>query len=492
MHVRWRTVDAGGASLELPAWRGQAGRKFPYPSNPVEFFRYFIRPKLLEDIVETSNSYARKKEIGFTLTVPLLQRFIGSCLLSSLQKLPRIRMHWGRKTRTSLASVLPRKLWERIASVLHFSEDRNPNDSIEKVRPLLAALKNRFQSVPLTRKLAVDEGMVPHKGRCKLKKYEPRKPHKWGFRLYMICGADGFLHNVEVCGEPVPKTQSGKAKEIVLRLASIVPSNQNFLVYFDRWYTTLDLVYALAKKGIYSTGTIMPNRTRGCKFPTDAELGKRGRGAYEERMAVVNGVELRLSKYLDRKGVFMLTTAMSGRPFGEAERWCRKQKAKVKVPVPRTILDYNASMHPVDSHNSYVSLYRTTIRNKRWYVKFFFYLMDTVVVNAWLLYCRKCRDEKTKPAPLLNFKMDIANGLVRNSANRAAVPRQKPQEPRAATPPGNAVHHLPDYVEKKARCRYDKCGRTTFVRCKTCRLALCFTRARNHFAQYHERPGLDG
>ena len=50
---------------------------------------------------------------------------------------------------------------------------------------------------------AVDEIMIPFKGRSGIKQYMRKKPHKWGFKLWGRAGACGTLLEFECAGVPV-------------------------------------------------------------------------------------------------------------------------------------------------------------------------------------------------------------------------------------------------------------------------------------------------
>jgi len=45
--------------------------------------------------------------------------------------------------------------------------------------------------------LANDEQIVPFKGRRCLRQYNPRKPDKWGYKIWVLCGASGFAFDYE-------------------------------------------------------------------------------------------------------------------------------------------------------------------------------------------------------------------------------------------------------------------------------------------------------
>ena len=67
---------------------------------------------------------------------------------------------------------------------------------------------------------------------------------------------------------------------IVFRLVSVVKPDVNYIVCFDNWFTSLTLFVELAKRSIFTLGTICSNRVSGCSFSTDVDMRKRGRGSF--------------------------------------------------------------------------------------------------------------------------------------------------------------------------------------------------------------------
>ncbi|KAJ8351855.1 hypothetical protein SKAU_G00233310 [Synaphobranchus kaupii] len=92
--------------------------------------------------------------------------------------------------------------WEAIKKSLHFNnnEDRQEEnaDPLHKIRPLVTHLTSKLKMIPMGEKLAVDELMVPFKGRNRLKQCLAAKPRKWGYKLLVLAGSDGVPHNFEI------------------------------------------------------------------------------------------------------------------------------------------------------------------------------------------------------------------------------------------------------------------------------------------------------
>lgn len=56
----------------------------------------------------------------------------------------------------------------------------------------------RFDSIPKTARLCVDEQMCSTKIVHHLRQYMPNKPHKWGVKLFVLCDSHGFAYRFEI------------------------------------------------------------------------------------------------------------------------------------------------------------------------------------------------------------------------------------------------------------------------------------------------------
>ena len=123
----------------------------------------------------------------------------------------------------------------------------------------------------------MDEQICSTKARSYLKQYLPAKPYKWGYKLFVLSGVSGFSYNFEIyTGSENDSNKRfeneknlGASANVVVRLLRVVPTNQNYKVFFDNYYTTLPLVVELSKNGIHSLGTLRRNRLQNCKLPND-------------------------------------------------------------------------------------------------------------------------------------------------------------------------------------------------------------------------------
>lgn len=56
----------------------------------------------------------------------------------------------------------------------------------------------KFSSTLPAEKLSVDEQIVPFKGRSSMRTYNPKKPKKWGYKIFVLSGIDGLVYNFKM------------------------------------------------------------------------------------------------------------------------------------------------------------------------------------------------------------------------------------------------------------------------------------------------------
>lgn len=408
--------------------------------------------------------------------------------------------------------------FEEIKRFLHFSDNSMQSaDKLHKIRPLIEQLRTRFVSVPMEENLSVDEQIVPFKGRSCLRQYYPKKPHKWGYKIWVLCGASGYAYDFECYTGRSDNTllegeeDCGASGNVVIRLSRAIPANVNHKLFFDNYFTSPDLQLYLAKKGIWSIGTVRGNRIPQCSLKADVDLRKLGRGAFDEKVAVVDDIEIASVRCFDNKAVTLLSTFAGCQPTTEVTRWNGKELCHEKVKCPNIVSIYNKHMGGVDLIDSLIGLYRNKLRSKKWYHRLFFHMLDMTVINAWLLYRRRAAaaaadQGASKTMTLHEFKASIAEALCKVAVAPRSLKRGRPQDKIKSTHPEpipkkraatvcapvsdvrfDGVHHYPAIRLERRRCKRDRCNKITQVACTKCNVHLCLSSKQNCFIAFHTK-----
>ncbi|KFM65875.1 PiggyBac transposable element-derived protein 3, partial [Stegodyphus mimosarum] len=202
-----------------------------------------------------------------------------------------------------------------------------------------------------------------------MKQYLPMKPHKWGFKFFVLCGISGFAYKLELYsgqennekfrqkGEP----DLGTSANVVIRLARIISRNKNYSLYFDNYYTSIPLLAYLSKEGIYSLGTINRNRIPNSKIPTEKVFNKMVRGHSMEFVGNYNDVA-----WKDNKTVIMASTFAGEKPLGKVLRYNKKTKDRIEIIRPHVIEEYNKHMGGVDFLDNIIAQHKILMSSKKW------------------------------------------------------------------------------------------------------------------------------
>ena len=134
-----------------------------------------------------------------------------------------------------------------------------------------------------------------------------KKPHKWGFKNLVRAGQLSMIYDFFIYGG---KNNNGgnplTAKDIVLKLSKDTPKNEGFQLYFDNWFSTMELMFALKSFGIFSSATFRTNCLNGCPLSTEKELKKQGCGSFDYRTD--GNTRLHVVKWFDNKCLYLALT----------------------------------------------------------------------------------------------------------------------------------------------------------------------------------------
>ena len=373
--------------------------------EPVDYFYSMLGMESITLMTYQSNLYSTqlnpRKPVG--ISEHEMKRFIGILLMTGVYSFPQQRYFWMNGTRVeSIVSTMSRDRFLQIKRNLHVVDNSNqlnsndPNfDRAHKVRPLLNIIKENFRKIPKEEKLSADEQIILFKGRSIMKQYMPKKPHRWGYKMFVLAGGDsGICYDFNFYRGKESKSKYGFCTQVVLDLCETIPRSINHKLFCDNFYTTIKLQVELYKLGIYAVGTVRSNRLPGLVMKSEKDLSREGRGAMDHRITEVDGVQICAVKWFDNSVISCLSTLCACHPVDFVQRWSNKEKKHIQVKRPNVIKSYNQHMGGVDLLDMMISLYRINVRANKYYIKIIWHLFDLSLVNAWLVYRRHCLQNK--------------------------------------------------------------------------------------------------
>ena len=318
--------------------------------TPLDYFKMFWLDTLTDLVVENTNLYSTQKS-GFSIKTSRseIEQYIGMHIKMGVIRLPAYTHYWSNEMRyPPIADIMPLKRFQTLRKFLHFVDNvtfkEGVSDKLFKIRPIVEDLRNQCVLVEPEEVHSIDEQIVPSKTRfTTIRQYNPKKPQKWGFKNLVRAGASGIVYDFYIYAGRTNDDNAGedflslpKCAQVVARLCKDLPSNRNHQVFFDNWFTTLDLLIYLKKKGILASGTVRSNRLQGCPLQSNSEMKKAGRGSIDNKSDMNSGIVV--IKWCDNNCVHIASNFVGAEPIGTIERWCSDEKAKKQIPCPRIIL----------------------------------------------------------------------------------------------------------------------------------------------------------
>ena len=156
--------------------------------------------------------------------------FLGIVFIMGFHKLPRIRDYWSQDKNLFtlvVADTMTRDNFYRLFTNIHLvnnatmpSKDSPDYSKLYKVHDFSHLLKRNFQrNYSLGVCISVDETIVKFKGRSPIKQYEPIKPTKRGYKVWVLSeSTTGYVFNFNIYTGKDTRSQSPLGERVVMSL----------------------------------------------------------------------------------------------------------------------------------------------------------------------------------------------------------------------------------------------------------------------------------
>lgn len=450
----WIEWSEGDANFCKFVWSQDSGYKLTSnekPSTSLQFFQLFFTDSLLTEIVKETNRYAaekiqkntplQKKSAWWSwvdLTISELKAFLGVIINMGMNEKPEISDYFSTDWvdyQPFFKDVFSKERFLQIFWNLHICPP--PTGPVAgtltrsgKVRNVASYLDKKFREhyVP-QENVSVDESTIGFKGRIVFKVYNKDKPTKWGIKVFVLSeSSTGYICAIEpyfgkITTERLDRPDLGVTSRIVLHLVGKLKQSygniEGLHVFTDRWYTNMDLAKELLNLKIHLTGTIMLNRSG---LPTIVKPQRKNAKKQTPKLKLKKGDiktfrkedKFSLLLWKDKKDVAVLSTLFADNTTQTVRR-LQKQNVVEEVKKPTVVCEYNKAMGGVDISDQYISSYAFTRKSIKWWRKVFFWLLETGIVNAFLLY--NANQEQNNTVRQRVFRKRLVTELVGNVRN---------------------------------------------------------------------------
>ncbi|CAF1656880.1 unnamed protein product, partial [Adineta ricciae] len=357
---------------------------------PIDCYRHFITDEIINLMVHETNRYAqqhlqaqelaqRSKALQWKPTThEEMLKFLGIIIEMGLVRMSRVNYYWSKSKLYGsevIQNTMSRDKFELLLKFYHFSkneEQREDDDILFKLKPLLSLLQLRFMSV-----------YVPGQLLLLMKQWSHGK----------VASTTGYTCNFMVyTGKQSSIAGHGHAETVVMQL--LTTSLQLFLLY-DIYYKMIHILLELSE-------VTAPDQH--------------------------NKYGIKLIKWKDKRDVLMISTKPSHSTAVTDTKTINKlNERSMKTQV---ILDYNEGKQGIDLSDQLSSYYTCLSRSIKWYQKVAFELIfGTSIVNAYLIYKEKY---STSNMTMLQFRESLMRSLLLGVPfeNLKPGPKQQPTNER--------------------------------------------------------------
>jgi len=411
--------------------------------SELDYFQLLFSNDILEQLASESNKYYQnllvesfgndyKKLIlahRSTSSLPYLYltrgitkedilAYIGVRIFMGIHKLPSFNLYWKKGfNQTNINQIMSRNYFILVGKSLHFPETEKKEDDSKstiprdetsctenesktssrtnvpsvkldprhKIQLYLEKLALNFQKYyQLGQNITIDESLLLFKGRNSMKFYIPMKPHKWGFKIHLLCDSDtSYLYNLlldpgKTGKEFVElKDNSSFSESIVLRLVSCITDKRQRNLFCDGWYSSISLMKKLTNMG-YLVTTVLRNYSK--EIPSKLK-SKDYDKAYND--------EILIQKYEGKKTILFATNY------------------EIEKEKLRNI--YNIKNRGVDTFDHYLAISSIQRMTRRWYKKIILFGVDASLINAKII----CELKTGKSYTTVQFKEKIYEQIFR-------------------------------------------------------------------------------
>ena len=213
--VTGKWVKAESQALNWP-YKLKPGPTIDMPADaPAEaYFSKIFDDRVWDLIVTETNRYQHKTVLDSEHSRPWedvtpeeMKAFIGIVILMGILKLPRLEMYWQEAhpliQQHGIPEVMTLVRFQQIWRFLHLANSDNQdldNDKLFKVRLLLDLIQPNLEDIYMMHEhVAVDETMIPFKGRISFRQYMKAKPTKWGIKVFVLSDStNGYIYRFQI------------------------------------------------------------------------------------------------------------------------------------------------------------------------------------------------------------------------------------------------------------------------------------------------------
>ncbi len=237
--------------------------------NVDSVFNLFFTEEMIDLIVSMTNLHGRRTMRNWTgVDSTDLRAYMGLLILAGVYRSrgESTRCLWDdRSGRAIFRATMSLSRFHEISRALRFDDklQRPARHREDKLAPIRSLWEMWTHRLPLLfnpgKDVTVDEQLVPFKGRCRFRQYMPKKPAKYGLKIWVTADvATSYAWRCDIyLGKTGDTAEVGQGKRVVMEMTEGL---QGVTVTCDNFFTSYSLAQELLRKKIALVGTIRKNK----------------------------------------------------------------------------------------------------------------------------------------------------------------------------------------------------------------------------------------
>lgn len=392
-------------------------------STPLECFKAFFTPELLQIVLQHTNEEIELKKAQFSdkrknsctfkpMQAEELDGLLSFFILAGATKnnhMPAAKLFDSTICGEKYQSTLSLNRFRFLSASLRFDnrltrDERKESNKFAHISQIWDILINQCNlNYEPSMYLTIDEQLVGFRGRCPFKMYIPSKPNKYGLKIILLCdqGTRYMINAIPYLGKGSNPTNAPSAEYFTKKLIEpLKGSNRNLTG--DNWFTSIPLAEELLEKyNITYIGTIKKNKPQLPVEFTDMKYQNRQVGSslfiFRNNLTAVS--------YMPKKNklVALVSTLHDDNAVNEHSG------------KPEIILNYNETKGAVDTFDQMCQYMNCGRKTKRWPVCIFYNMLNIACINAFIIYqfnfFKHNKNFPKKPLSRLDFMIKLAEEL---------------------------------------------------------------------------------
>lgn len=233
-------------------------------------FDLFMTEEILQIVLDMTNLQGRRSVADWReVDATELQAYIGLLLLAGVYRSRNeatVSLWDDRKGRAIFRATMSHRRFSLINSNLRFDDrlTRPARHRDDKLAAFRTIWEKWIDRLPLLFNpgldVCVDEQLVPFRGRCGFRQYLPKKPAKYGIKIWVTCDVGtSYAWKMDIyTGKPAgAAAEVNQGKRVVLEMTEGLQGNT---VTCDNFFTSYSLAEELLKRKVALVGTIRKNK----------------------------------------------------------------------------------------------------------------------------------------------------------------------------------------------------------------------------------------